>query len=156
MLFDSMDRQEQVQTLGSLYLLYKSHCSQLQAVGYTKAEAFWLNFACLPFLPWAEQSENRFNLTQVLRPYHRRRIRRLPRKFWRHRQNAGQGRQRVAEESEVSGDGRRLKESCLAQRRRDAESEIDAILLFSAPPRLSRWRRGVGPQIPLIGADLPL
>ncbi len=64
-----MDRPQQVQTLGSLYLLYKSHSVQLQAVGYTKMEAFWLNFACLPFLPWAEQSEDRLKLTQVLRLY---------------------------------------------------------------------------------------
>jgi hypothetical protein len=66
---DGMDRQQQVQTLGSLYLLYRSHSERLQAVGYAKAEAFWLNFACLPFLPWAQQSENRLTLTQVLRLY---------------------------------------------------------------------------------------
>ena len=64
-----MTRQQQVQALGSLYLLYKSHSAQLEAVGYTKTEAFWLNFGCLPFLPWAKQSENRLNLTQVLRLY---------------------------------------------------------------------------------------
>jgi hypothetical protein len=69
MLSDAMDRQQQVQSLGSLYLLYRSHSAQLEAVGYTKEEAFWLNFACLPFLPWAEQSEDRLNLTQVLRLY---------------------------------------------------------------------------------------
>ncbi len=65
----AMDRPQQVQVLGSLYLLYKSHNVQLQAVGYTKTEAFWLNFACLPFLPWTEQSEDRLKLTQVLRLY---------------------------------------------------------------------------------------
>ncbi len=65
----AMDRPEQVQVLGSLYLLYKSHSMQLQAVGYTKTEAFWLNFACLPFLPWAEQSQDQLKLTQVLRLY---------------------------------------------------------------------------------------
>ncbi len=64
-----MNRQEQVDALGSLYLLYKSHSAQLQAVGYTKTEAFWLNFGCLPFLPWAERSANRLHLTQVLRLY---------------------------------------------------------------------------------------
>jgi hypothetical protein len=64
-----MDRQQQVDTLGSLYLLCKSHSAQLQAAGYTTMEAFWLNFACLPFLPWAEQSKNRLHLTQVLRLY---------------------------------------------------------------------------------------
>jgi hypothetical protein len=64
-----MDQQQQVEALGSLYLLYKSHSAQLEAVGYTPTEAFWLNFVCLPFLPWAEHSENRLKLTAVLRLY---------------------------------------------------------------------------------------
>jgi hypothetical protein len=64
-----MNGQPQIEALGSLYLLYKSHSAQLQEVGYTGTEAFWLNFGCLPFLPWAEQSKNRLTLTQVLRLY---------------------------------------------------------------------------------------
>ncbi len=64
-----MSREQQVQTLGSLYLLYKSHSAQLEAAGYTKTEAFWLNFACVPFLPWARHSEDRVSLAQVLRLY---------------------------------------------------------------------------------------
>ncbi len=66
---NGMDESQQVEVLGSLYLLYKSHSEQLQAVGYTPLEAFWLNFGCLPFLPWAERSQDRLNLTQVLRLY---------------------------------------------------------------------------------------
>ena len=66
---ENMSREQQIQTLGSLYLLYKAHSAQLQAAGYTKMEAFWLNFACVPFLPWARHSENRITLTQVLRLY---------------------------------------------------------------------------------------
>src|SRR5512146_1495339 len=64
-----MDKQQQMEALGSLYLLYKSHSEQLQAAGYTPTEAFWLNFACLPFLPWAERSQDRLHLTAVLRLY---------------------------------------------------------------------------------------
>ena len=64
-----MDREEQVQTLGSLYLLHKFHAAALQKVGFTPIEAFWLNFASLPFLPWDTSSENRLSLTQVLRLY---------------------------------------------------------------------------------------
>jgi len=64
-----MDRAEQVQTLGSLYLLYKLHAAALQEVGFTPKEAFWLNFASLPFLPWDTSSENKLHLTQVLRLY---------------------------------------------------------------------------------------
>jgi hypothetical protein len=64
-----MNGQPQIEALGSLYLLYKSHSAQLQEVGYTQTEAFWLNFGCLPFLPWAEQSKERLTLTQVLRLY---------------------------------------------------------------------------------------
>ena len=64
-----MDQQQQVEALGSLYLLYKAHSAQLEAVGYTLTEAFWLNFVCLPFLPWAEQSRDRLKLTAVLRLY---------------------------------------------------------------------------------------
>jgi hypothetical protein len=64
-----MDQEQQVEALGSLYLLYKAHSAQLEAVGYTPTEAFWLNFVCLPFLPWAEQSKDQLNLTAVLRLY---------------------------------------------------------------------------------------
>jgi hypothetical protein len=64
-----MDKRQQVEVLGSLYLLYKSHSAQLQAAGYTPTEAFWLNFGCLPFLPWAGQSEHRLHLAAVLRLY---------------------------------------------------------------------------------------
>jgi hypothetical protein len=58
-----------VDVLASLYLLYKFHTDELTKVGYSKEEAFWLNYACLPFLPWTEQSENEILLTQVVRLY---------------------------------------------------------------------------------------
>jgi len=66
---EEMNRGEQVQTLGSLYLLYKFHAAALRKVGFTPMEAFWLNFASLPFLPWDASSGNRLYLTQVLRLY---------------------------------------------------------------------------------------
>jgi hypothetical protein len=66
---EEMNREEQVQTLGSLYLLYRFHAAELQKVGFTNTEAFWLNFASLPFLPWDTLSENRLHLTPVLRLY---------------------------------------------------------------------------------------
>jgi hypothetical protein len=64
-----MNREERVQLLGSLYLLFKFHAEELQKVGYTHKEAFWLNFTCLPFLPWDDQSLDKINLTEVLRLY---------------------------------------------------------------------------------------
>jgi hypothetical protein len=64
-----MNREERVQLLGSLYLLYKFHAEELAKVGYTPKEAFWLNFTCLPFLPWDDQSGDKIYLTEVLRLY---------------------------------------------------------------------------------------
>ncbi len=64
-----MGGEQQLDDLSSLYLLYKSHSTQLQAAGYTPKQAFWLHFGCLPFLPWARQSERRLYLSQVLRLY---------------------------------------------------------------------------------------
>jgi hypothetical protein len=64
-----MNREERIQLLGSLYLLYKFHTEELQKVGYTSKEAFWLNFTCLPFLPWDQRSQKKISLTEVLRLY---------------------------------------------------------------------------------------
>jgi len=64
-----MNREERIQLLGSLYLLYKFHAEELQKVGYTPKEAFWLNFTCIPFLPWDDRSQDKINLTEVLRLY---------------------------------------------------------------------------------------
>lgn len=64
-----MNRNERIQLLGSLYLLYKFHAEELRKAGYTPKEAFWLNFTCLPFLPWDRRSEAKINLTEVLRLY---------------------------------------------------------------------------------------
>jgi len=55
----------------SLYKFYKDHVEQLRDAGYSPKEAFWLDFACLPFLPWDEHAENEIRLSQVLRLYFR-------------------------------------------------------------------------------------
>jgi PAS domain S-box-containing protein len=61
--------EEPSEIITSLYVFYKDHVKQLQNAGYSPKEAFWLNFACLPFLPWDEKSENEICLSQVLTLY---------------------------------------------------------------------------------------
>jgi hypothetical protein len=58
-----------VDVLASLYLLYKAHAEELKKGGYSQEEAFWLNFACLPFLPWDGESKDEIRLSQVVRLY---------------------------------------------------------------------------------------
>ena len=53
----------------SLYAFHMEHRRQLANAGYSTSEAFWLNFACLPFLPWDDKSENEVGLTQLLKLY---------------------------------------------------------------------------------------
>lgn len=53
----------------SLYLFYKEHSEKLRDIGYSNAGAFWINFACLPFLPWSKSSEETLRLSQALRLY---------------------------------------------------------------------------------------
>lgn len=53
----------------SLYEFYMEHTAALQNVGYSRREAFWLHFGCLPFLPWDDQSENKIRLSQVFSLY---------------------------------------------------------------------------------------
>lgn len=64
-----MNREAQVQALGSLYLLHKFNTAELQKVGFAKLEAFWLSFTAVPFLPWDTLSPDTLHLTQVLRLY---------------------------------------------------------------------------------------
>lgn len=64
-----MDDNSKTNVIGSLYLLYKSHVSELCKVGYSIEHAFWLDFACLPFLPWDDQAKDQINLSQVLELY---------------------------------------------------------------------------------------
>jgi hypothetical protein len=53
----------------SLYEFYTEHTRVLQNVGYSRREAFWLHFGCLPFLPWDDRSENEIKLSQVFSLY---------------------------------------------------------------------------------------
>jgi len=53
----------------SLYEFCTEHTTALQNAGYSRSEAFWLHFACLPFLPWDDQSENKIKLSQVFSLY---------------------------------------------------------------------------------------
>ena len=53
----------------SLYKFYTEHTTALQNIGYSRREAFWLHFGCLPFLPWDDQSENKIKLSEVFGLY---------------------------------------------------------------------------------------
>lgn len=64
-----MDDNSIANVLGSLYLLFKSHVNEVCKIGYSFEQAFWLNFACLPFLPWDDQAKDQINLSQVLKLY---------------------------------------------------------------------------------------
>jgi len=64
-----MDREELPEEMGSLYLFYKDHSENLRDAGYSPVEAFWISFACLPFLPWSNWSENKVLLSRILRLY---------------------------------------------------------------------------------------
>lgn len=64
-----MDDCDVTHVMGSLYLLYKSHVSELRKTGYSAEKAFWLHFTCLPFLPWDDQATDQINLSQVLQLY---------------------------------------------------------------------------------------
>ena len=64
-----MTRDEETEILASIYLFYKDHSKNLRKLGYSFEEAFWINFACLPFLPWDTLSKNNILLSQILRLY---------------------------------------------------------------------------------------
>jgi hypothetical protein len=64
-----VDNNSKTDVLGSLYLLYKSHVNEISKLGYSIEQAFWLDFACLPFLPWDDQAKDKINLSQVIKLY---------------------------------------------------------------------------------------
>lgn len=55
--------------VASLHLFYKGHSQDLRDAGYSPAEAFWISFACLPFLPWNNRSQHEILLSQALKIY---------------------------------------------------------------------------------------
>jgi hypothetical protein len=55
--------------LESLRWMQREHVRDLCRLGYSAQEAFWLDFACLPFLPWDGTAAGEMPLTSVLRLY---------------------------------------------------------------------------------------
>ena len=53
----------------SIIRLHRSHVTALQQAGYNAQEAFWLNFACIPFLPWDRKSDQLVHLGQMFDIY---------------------------------------------------------------------------------------
>ena len=57
------------EVLKSLRWMYQEHVKDLCALGYSPKEAFWLDFACLPFLPWDGTTRREMPLSRILRLY---------------------------------------------------------------------------------------
>jgi hypothetical protein len=55
--------------LESIRWMQREHVRDLSRLGYSAREAFWLDFACLPFLPWDGTAAGEMPLTWVLRLY---------------------------------------------------------------------------------------
>jgi hypothetical protein len=53
----------------SLRWMQREHVRDLCRLGYSAQEAFWLDFACLPFLPWDGTAAGEMPLTSVLQLY---------------------------------------------------------------------------------------
>jgi hypothetical protein len=49
--------------------MHQEHVKDLRKVGYSPKEAFWLDFACLPFLPWSSSAHRSIGLGTVLDLY---------------------------------------------------------------------------------------
>jgi hypothetical protein len=57
------------EVLESIRWMQREHVRDLRRLGYSAPEAFWLDFACLPFLPWDGTAAGEMPLTLVLRLY---------------------------------------------------------------------------------------
>jgi hypothetical protein len=57
------------EVLQSLRWMHQEHVKDLCRLGYSPKEAFWLDFACLPFLPWDGTNGSEMPLSWVLRLY---------------------------------------------------------------------------------------
>jgi hypothetical protein len=55
--------------LQSIRWIHREHVKDLLALGYSPKEAFWLNFACLPFLPWDASAGPEMRLSELLKLY---------------------------------------------------------------------------------------
>ncbi len=49
--------------------MHEQHVKDLYRLGYSPREAFWLDFACLPFLPWDKTSGPEMRLSTILELY---------------------------------------------------------------------------------------
>ncbi len=57
------------EVLQSLRWMHQEHVKDLCRLGYSPKEAFWLDFACLPFLPWDGANGSELPLSWILRLY---------------------------------------------------------------------------------------
>lgn len=55
--------------LQSIRWIHGEHVKDLRELGYSSKEAFWLNFACLPFLPWDASAGPEIRLSELLELY---------------------------------------------------------------------------------------
>jgi hypothetical protein len=55
--------------LKSLRWMHQEHVKDLCELGYSPREAFWLDFACLPFLPWDGANGSEIPLSRLLGLY---------------------------------------------------------------------------------------
>jgi hypothetical protein len=57
------------EVLTSIRWMHQEHVKALRDLGYSPKEAFWLDFACLPFLPWDGANGREMPLTRLLELY---------------------------------------------------------------------------------------
>jgi hypothetical protein len=57
------------EVLKSIQWMHQEHVKDLGKLGYSSKEAFWLDFACVPFLPWSRSGHGRIELSTVLNLY---------------------------------------------------------------------------------------
>jgi hypothetical protein len=57
------------EVLKALRWMHQEHVKALCELGYSPREAFWLDFACLPFLPWDGANGSEMPLSRILRLY---------------------------------------------------------------------------------------
>jgi hypothetical protein len=55
--------------LQSIRWMHREHVKDLRGAGYSPKEAFWLDFACLPFLPWDKAAGPELRLSAILGLY---------------------------------------------------------------------------------------
>jgi len=55
--------------LQSIRWMHQEHVKDLRGLGYSPKEAFWLDFACLPFLPWNKAAGPELRLSTILGLY---------------------------------------------------------------------------------------